>query len=71
MISKNEVAMKEKMEYLSKDNPIFLKLFKSISVENGIEFASLAEVLQELIHLISRILTSAGKKKQTKSSNVS
>lgn len=45
---KNEAAVKETMEHLSKDNPTFPKLFKSITADNGSEFASLAEALQGL-----------------------
>ncbi len=46
--SKNELAVKETMERLSKDNPNFPKLFKSITADNGSEFASLSEALQGL-----------------------
>ena len=45
---KNEAAVKETMEHLSKDNPTFPKLFKSITADNGSEFASLSEALQGL-----------------------
>lgn len=45
---KNEAAVKETMEHLSKDNPTFPKLFKSITADNGSEFAGLAEALQGL-----------------------
>lgn len=42
---KNEVAVKEMMESLSKDNPHFPKLFKSITADNGSEFAGLSQAL--------------------------
>ena len=45
---KNEAAVKETMESLSKGNPHFPKLFKSITADNGSEFASLSEALQGL-----------------------
>jgi IS30 family transposase len=48
---KNEVAVKETMESLSKNNPNFPKLFKSITADNGSEFASLSEALQGLSEL--------------------
>ena len=48
MAGKNEAAVKETMEHLSKGNPHFPKLFKSITADNGSEFASLSEALQGL-----------------------
>ena len=45
---KNEAAVKEAMERLSNGNPNFPKLFKSITADNGSEFASLSEALQGL-----------------------
>jgi transposase, IS30 family len=45
---KNEAAVKETMERLSIGNPHFPKLFKSITADNGSEFASLSEALQGL-----------------------
>jgi len=48
MTGKNEAAVKETMERLSKSNPNFPKLFKSITADNGSEFASLSETLKGL-----------------------
>ena len=45
---KNEAAVKEAIESLSKGNLHFPKLFKSITADNGSEFASLSEALQGL-----------------------
>jgi len=45
MTGKNETAVKETMERLSNGNPNFPKLFKSVTADNGSEFASLAEAL--------------------------
>lgn len=45
--SKNEAAVKEALEQLSKDNPYFPLIFKSITADNGSEFASLSEALQD------------------------
>jgi len=48
---KNETAVKEAMERLSKGNPNFPKLFKSITSDNGSEFAGLSEALHGLSEL--------------------
>ena len=40
--------MNETIERLSKNNPNFPKLFKSITADNGSEFAGLSEALQGL-----------------------
>jgi len=45
---KNEAAVKEMIERLSKSNPNFPKLFKSITADNGSEFVSLSEALKAL-----------------------
>jgi IS30 family transposase len=45
---KNEAAVKETMEFLYKNNPNFPKLFKSITADNGSEFAGLSQALQGL-----------------------
>ncbi len=45
LTGKNEAAVKETMESLSNGNPHFPMLFKSITADNGSEFASLAEAL--------------------------
>lgn len=48
LTGKHEAAVKEAMVRLSKENPYFPKLFKSITADNGSEFASLAEALKDL-----------------------
>ena len=48
MRGKNEGSVNETMERLSKGNPHFPALFKSITSDNGSEFAGLSEVLHGL-----------------------
>ena len=43
---KQEGSIKRVIESLSKDNPCFPQLFKSITADNGSEFSSLSEALQ-------------------------
>ena len=44
---KNEAVVKEALEQISKDNPYFPLIFKSITADNGSEFASLSEALMD------------------------
>jgi IS30 family transposase len=48
LMGKQEAAVKEAIDRLSKENPYFPKLFKSITADNGSEFASLSDALKGL-----------------------
>ena len=46
--AKNEVSVKEAIQSMAQDNPNFAKLFKTVTCDNGSEFASLSEALHNI-----------------------